>query len=121
MSKPNVKSAIIKLSGKVNPDNAQELYLDVDGLQNGATVTIFGESSANQVYVWQGPWDNDTNSRRKKKFNVKCVCGYSGTPFGAGDVIDVTITVQNPGSELPDTGFETNPEPERSSPFQSVI
>ena len=106
MPKPNVKSAIIKLSGSLNSET--ELYLDVDDLQNGARITIFGLGKDNQAFVWQG-MKQGNSVERKKTFKVTCKYGYSNNPaLGAGDVIDVTITVENSG-------------PDRSPPFQSVV
>jgi hypothetical protein len=113
MPKPNVKSAIIKLSGRVNNSTEQALDLDVDGLNQNARITIFGVGSDNQAYVWQGQWQS--NSGRKNTFKVYCKYGYSTVDpnFGASDVIDVTITVQNPG--------QGGGAPESSPPFQSVV
>lgn len=115
MGKPNVKSAIIKLSGKVDPANAQGLYLDVDDLLSNAKITIFGLGKDNQAYVWQGGRDQTNPGARTKTFKVYCKYGHSTDDpnFGVGDVIDVTITVQNPSQG-------GNP-PESSPPFQSVI
>ena len=104
MPQPVLRGLATVLKGKKGTNS--RVSFKVDGIEQYANVSVERRDTqpGETHYLWTGVFTDPT----KKKITLTCQQGdmmtvkrgrYRGLAAGAGDVIDVDITVTNPGSD----------------------
>ena len=100
-----LRGIAVKLKGREGSET-KLVSFKVEGNEPNASVSLSGKSSKAPYTEYE--WSGNTGARNDKKINLICTKGdarlrkrgrYRGLAAGAGDVIDVDITVTNPGSD----------------------
>jgi hypothetical protein len=101
MPNPVFKGAPFRLKGGKDEKTKNVTLVAMD-VQANARIRVFGG-----IYEWFGIVPTGGLNGRKVKVDLQCNLGetlyhsrgrYRGRPFGTDDLVDVTVTITNPGS-----------------------